>query len=171
MSAHLFSFSLVLFSFFLSFSPFSLQTQTRWRTKTSFARCLALELPRILYFVLRVCRVSFDTSIERRTDTHHARIALSRLLAGAKCSAGAARSSSVSCCNGNVAFARTTRLTDPPVRVPVFRSHSTGFKSSCGFLLVGRDATRSALPWRTGEMMPNSEERITRAIKNPRRAK
>jgi len=140
-------------------------------------RSLPLELPRIPYFVLRVCRVSFDTSIERRdalTRTTHASrsLALSRLLAGAKCSAGAARSSSVSCCNGNVAFARTTRLTDPPVCVAVFRSHSTGFKSSCGFLLVGRDATRSALPskWRDDAQLRRGNNPSSIPIKNPHRS-
>jgi len=82
MSAHISFFPFLLFSFF--FSPFSLQTQTRWRTKTSFARCLAsLSNYRVFLILFSGC-VAFHSirplSDATRTDTHHARIALSRAL-------------------------------------------------------------------------------------------
>lgn len=98
---------------------------SRTLTKTSFARSRRF-LSVSLFCSQGVSRFIRYVHPAARTDTV-------LKLARAKCDTRTARGrapSSVSCCSGNVAFARTTRLTDPPVCILVFRSHSTGFKSS-----------------------------------------
>jgi len=73
MSARIsFSFPFFSFSFYLSLLFLHGCRQDGERKRVSL---VALELPCIPYFVLRVCRVSFDMSIERRdalTRTTHA---------------------------------------------------------------------------------------------------
>lgn len=121
--------------------------------KTSFrSRALARHFQTTAYSLFcsqGVSRVSFDTSVRSGTRRHgyaSRTNTLRSLLAEGSTGAGAL--SSVSCCNGNVAFARATRLTDPPIYIPVFRSHSTGFKSSpaCdGLSSPENDADRLAI--------------------------
>lgn len=106
-------------------------------TKTCFARSLARWLlkPRVLIlFSGCVARVSFDTSIQRdvtrgyasRTDIVPAHSRQVRYRRGPH-----RRRCPVALGTNRVAFARTTRSTDPFVHSRVARSHSTGFKRDC----------------------------------------
>lgn len=93
-------------------------------------------------FIRYVHRAAYATRSDARIRISHEYIARSLL---AERSTGAGALSSVSCCNGNVAFARATRLTDPPIYIPVFRSHSTGFKSSRVVSSPENDMNRSVI--------------------------